>query len=52
MISATLHYLNLACSSPLFASVLPSINPDERPNLQDYKDKESANNYICQGLVK
>ena len=32
--------------------VAPSMNPDERPNLQDYKDKESANTNTCQDCNK
>ncbi|MDQ3840139.1 MAG: hypothetical protein M3297_12825 [Thermoproteota archaeon] len=32
--------------------VAPSMNPDERPDLQDYKDKESANANICQDCRK
>jgi hypothetical protein len=28
--------------------ISPSMKPDERSNLQDYKDKESANINICQ----
>ena len=32
--------------------VAPSMNPEERPNLQDYKDKESANTNTCQDCNK
>lgn len=28
--------------------VAHSMNPEERPNLQDYKDKESTNTNTCQ----
>ena len=28
--------------------VAPGMKPDERPTLQDYKDKESANTNTCQ----
>ena len=30
--------------------VAPSMNPEERPNLQDYKDKESAKNQYLSRL--
>jgi hypothetical protein len=32
--------------------VAPSTNPEKRPNLQDYKDKESANTNTCQDCNK
>jgi hypothetical protein len=32
--------------------VAPSMNPEERPNLQDYKDKESTNTNTCQDCNK
>jgi hypothetical protein len=32
--------------------VAPSMKPEERPNLQDYKDKESTNNNTCQDCNK
>jgi len=34
--------------------VIPSMNPEERPNLQDYKstDKQSANTNTCQDCGK
>jgi hypothetical protein len=32
--------------------VAPSTNPEERPDLQDYKDKESANTNTCQDCNK
>lgn len=32
--------------------VAPSMNPEERPDLQDYKDKESANTNTCQDCNK
>jgi hypothetical protein len=32
--------------------VAPSMNPEERPNLQDYKDKESAKTNTCQDCNK
>jgi hypothetical protein len=32
--------------------VAPSMNPEERPNLQNYKDKESANTNSCQDCNK
>jgi hypothetical protein len=34
--------------------VIPSMNPEERPNLQDYKstDKQSANTNTCQDCDK
>jgi hypothetical protein len=28
------------------------MNPEERPNLQDYKDKESTNTNTCQNCNK
>jgi len=32
--------------------VAPGMKPDERPTLQDYKDKESANTNTCQDCNK
>ena len=32
--------------------VAPSMNPEERPDLQDYKDKESTNPNTCQDCNK
>jgi hypothetical protein len=32
--------------------VAPSMNPEERPNLQDYKDKETTNTNTCQDCNK
>jgi hypothetical protein len=32
--------------------VAPSVNPEERPDLQDYKDKESRNTNTCQDCNK
>jgi Zinc finger, C2H2 type len=32
--------------------VAPSMNPEDRPDLQDYKDKESANTNKCQDCNK
>ena len=31
--------------------VAPSTNPEARPDLQDYKDKESANTNTCQDCI-
>jgi hypothetical protein len=32
--------------------LVPSMNPDERSDLQDYKDKESAKTNTCQDCNK
>ena len=32
--------------------VAPSMNPEERPNLQDYKDKETTNSNTFQDCNK
>jgi len=32
--------------------VAPGMKPDERPTLQDYKDKESADTNTCQDCNK
>ena len=45
-------YSDIIMLNSLTGDVAHSMNPEERPNLQDYKDKESANTNTCQDCNK